>query len=160
MIPLIRLRAAFDQYPNSGRAGVALALDKSDDVLRKEASGSSQGHKLGFVDAIRALETLQNAGVDVAPVLASIVSHFGYRLAGDGAAAHDVPDLSVLSAEASQEVSELALAVVVANSDGVITQNEMKAAQSKVIEARDAITRLERAVAAKAAADKAAREAA
>lgn len=145
-IPLIRLRAAFDQYPDTGRAGVALALSKSDDVLRKEASGSSPTHKLGFTDALRAIECLQNAGVDVEPVLASIAAHFGYRLAGGVGASEHEPDLNILSSMANQEIAELALAVITANADGSISSNEHKAVQAKAIDAKDAISKLVRAV--------------
>lgn len=152
MIPLIRFRVALDFYPDTGRAGVALALGKSDDVLRKEASGASSGHKLGFVDALRALETLQNAGADIEPVLAAIVEHFGARLADFGEAAPTAPNLNVLSANATREVSEAAFEVIRADADGRISANEHKTIQIAIIEAKDALDELSRAADAKHAA--------
>ena len=144
MIPLIRFRAALDLYPDTGRAGVALALGKSDEVLRKESSGASATHKLGFTDAMRALETLQNAGVNIEPVLSAIVEHFGARLADAGEAASSAPNLNLLSANASQQVTEAAFEVVRANADGKISDNEHKSIQSRVIDAKDALDELAR----------------
>lgn len=144
MIPLIRFRATLDLYPDTGRSGVALALGKSDDVLRKEASGASAGHKLGFTDALRALETLQNAGVNIEPVLSAIVEHFGARLADAGEAASSAPNLNLLSANASQQVTEAAFEVVRANADSKISDNEHKSIQSRIIDAKDALDELAR----------------
>lgn len=147
LTPLAHFSDLVDQFPRTGRAGVALALGKSDQVFAKELSPANQRqHKLGLQDVTTVLRMLQQYdGIDVEPFLDAFVSQFGYRLAGrvEGCAEQD---LGVLSADAARKAGEASFVVVVADSDGHICDNERKETKRHVRKAKDALRTLDRAI--------------
>lgn len=158
LTPLAHLNDLIDQYPETGKAGIALALDnKSVAVLDKELSASSQKtHKLGFFDVMKIIRMSQKHGADIEPLLDSFVSQFGYRLAGQ-VEGQGAVDLDVLAADAGRKAGDASFVVVVANSDGHICENDRKAGKKRIREAKDALRILDRELDAKYEQDKRAR---
>lgn len=122
MNSLDALRRMVANYPG-GRAALAVRLDKSDEVLRKELSGSSAHHKMGLADAEEIATMCREAGSAEAHGLGTVFSFRAGMLA--------LPDclpgercLARAAATAVREVADVMVAITTAKADGNVSDND------------------------------------
>jgi hypothetical protein len=151
MNSLDALRKMVDHYPG-GRAAIALRLDKSDEVLRKELSGSPS-HKLGVVDAETIANLCREAGSEHRAAYANAVASItggGFRLPViDMASPGAVVSLQGFSAAVMRETADVAVTIAEGDADGTFSDNDLRSGMKEVEEAREALQKLEDAMRAR-----------
>ena len=138
-------RRAVDHFPG-GRPVVALRLNKSDDVTRKEIAGTSPNHKLGAVEALAmAVMCIEAGGPNAYDYPIAVASECGgrFELANPATdpAASPVQRVSGLM----RETSDVASTVIEAMTDGVITDNELAQIEREISEAEGVLQQLRQA---------------
>jgi len=123
MNSLDALRRMVAGYPG-GRPALAVRLNKSDEVLRKELSGSVH-HKMGLADAEEIATMCREAGSPDAHALGTIFSFRAGMLALPAAPAGAGPRcLTRATATAVHEVADVLLAVTKSKADGNVSDND------------------------------------
>lgn len=123
MNSLDALRRMVAGYPG-GRPAMAVRLNKSDEVLRKELSGSVH-HKMGLADAEEIATMCREAGCPDAHALGAIFSfHAGMLALPASPAAGAVRCLTRATATAVHEVADVLLAVTKSKADGNVSDND------------------------------------
>ncbi|MDO9357889.1 MAG: transcriptional regulator [Polaromonas sp.] len=142
MTTLDALRRGLDHLPG-GRAVAALRLGKSDEVVRKELSGTSPNHKLGAVDAlamaVMCVEACSPHAYDYAQAVASECGG-RFELANPATDITATPVQRVSSL--MRETSDVATTVIEAMSDGVISDNELAEIEREIAEAEGVLQQL------------------
>ncbi|MBB1599949.1 phage regulatory CII family protein [Variovorax sp. UMC13] len=136
------LRRGVDHLPG-GRPVVALRLGKSDDVTRKEISGTSPSHKLGAVDALAMAVMCVEAGSPNAYDYAiAVATECGgrFELASSNCDGGGTPVQRVTSLV--RETSDVTTTVIDAMADGVITDNELALIEREIAEAEGVLQKL------------------
>lgn len=124
MNSLDALRRMVAGYPG-GRPAMAVRLNKSDEVLRKELSGSSAHHKMGLADAEEIATMCREAGSPDAHALGAIFSFHAGMLALPAASAGAGPRcLTRAAATAVHEVADVLVAIAQSKADGNISDND------------------------------------
>ncbi|MDM0024104.1 phage regulatory CII family protein [Variovorax saccharolyticus] len=153
MNSLDALRKMVDHYPG-GRAAVALRLGKTDEVLRKELSGSHT-HKLGVVDAQTIAEICCESKTEHCHALANtFASNSGGFIRLPVVDVDHIPNLHKSMAEVIREMSDVTTTTIDCDSDGVISDNDLKRSLKEIEEARTALQVLEMNLISKNAAGK------
>lgn len=157
MNSLDALRRMVANYPG-GRAALAARLGKSDDVLRKELSGSSSHHKMGLQDAEEIATMCHEARSAEAHALGTVFSFKAGLLTlpvmemGD-----ERPCLSRATAQAVHESADVLLAVTKSKADGNISDNDRREVRREIGQAVSALQAVAAALDAEHAADNAGR---
>lgn len=124
MNSLDALRRMVAGYPG-GRPALAVRLNKSDEVLRKELSGSSAHHKMGLADAEEIATMCREAGSPDAHALGTVFSfHAGMLALPAAPAAGGARCLTRATATAVHEVADVLLAVTKSKADGNVSDND------------------------------------
>lgn len=151
------LRRMVANYPG-GRAALAARLGKSDEVLRKELSGSSAGHKIGLADAEEIAAMCHEAGSAEAHALGTVFSFGAGMLAlpviDMGDAKHC---LSTATAAAVRESADVLVAVTKSKIDGSISDNDKREVLREIGQTVAALQAVAVALKAEHAADNAGR---
>lgn len=152
MNSLDALRRMVAGYPG-GRPALAVRLNKSDEVLRKELSGSVH-HKMGLADAEEIATMCREAGSPDAHALGTIFSFRAGMLA--------LPDcptgercLVRAASAAVHEVADVLVAITTAKADGNISDNDRAYVLREVGQTLAAIQAVHAALEAEHAADNA-----
>ena len=123
MNSLDALRRMVAGYPG-GRPALAVRLNKSDEVLRKELSGSVH-HKMGLADAEEIATMCREAGSPDAHALGTVFSfHAGMLALPASPAAGAARCLTRATATAVHEVADVLLAVTKSKADGNVSDND------------------------------------
>lgn len=142
MTVLDALRRGLDHFPG-GRAVAAFRLGRSDEVTRKELSGTSPNHKLGLVDALAMAGMCIEAGsphcYDFAQAVASECGG-RFELANPVTDTGATPIQRVSSL--MRETSDVASTVIEAMADGGISDNELVAIEREIAEAEGVLQQL------------------
>lgn len=158
MNSLDALRRMVASYPG-GRHALAARLGKSDEVLRKELSGSSTHHKMGLADAEQIAEMCSEVGSPDACALGTVFSFKAGMLTLPVVEATDSPlCLSKTSANAVHEIADVLLAVTRSKADGSISDNDKKEILREIGEAAAALQAVTLALNAEHSADTAGRQ--
>lgn len=132
MNSLDALRRMVANYPG-GRAALAVRLGKSDEVLRKELSGSSAHHKMGLGDAEQIAEMCREAGSAEAHALGTVFSFRAGMLALPASPADAGPRcLTSAAATAVHEVADVLVAITQSKADGNISDNDRADVQREI----------------------------
>lgn len=123
MNSLDALRRMVANYPG-GRPALAARLNKSDEVLRKELSGSSAHHKIGLLDAELIADMCREANCSEALALGTVFSFKAGMLAFPAAPAGGGLCLQGATAHAVHEMADVLLAVTKSKSDGNVSDND------------------------------------
>ncbi|WP_046059988.1 phage regulatory CII family protein [Paracidovorax citrulli] len=135
MNSLDALRRMVANYPG-GRAALAARLGKSDEVLRKELSGSSTSHKMGLADAEEIATMCHEAGSAGAQGLGTVFSFGSGMLALPVIhASAERRCLRTATFAAVQECADVFTAVTKALADGSISENDRRKVLREVGEA-------------------------
>lgn len=147
------LSRAIDHYPG-GRPSVALRLDKSDEVFRKELSGRSPNHKLGVLDAAMAVRMCIEAGTPHAHDYATAVAaECGGRFEPVKAGESNASPVQRVSSLV-RETSDVATVVIESMADGCISDNELAVIEREIAEAEAVLQQLRTSARANNAASK------
>lgn len=153
MNSLDALRRMVANYPG-GRPALAARLNKSDEVLRKELSGSSAHHKIGLLDAELIADMCYEARSAEAHALGTVFSFKAGMLAlpviEEGERC-----LSKASAVAVRECADVLMAVTRSKADGNISDNDRAEVRREIAEAAAALQSVALALDAEHAADNA-----
>jgi len=123
MNSLDALRRMVAGYPG-GRPALAVRLNKSDEVLRKELSGSVH-HKMGLADAEEIATMCREAGSPDAHALGTIFSfHAGMLALPAAPAVGGARCLTRAAATAVHEVADVLVAITQSKADGNISDND------------------------------------
>lgn len=123
MNSLDALRRMVAGYPG-GRPALAVRLNKSDEVLRKELSCSVH-HKMGLADAEEIATMCREAGSPDAHALGTIFSfHAGMLALPAAPAGGGARCLTRATATAVHEVADVLLAVTKSKADGNVSDND------------------------------------
>lgn len=148
MMWLDALRTAVNQYPG-GRTAIAVRLNKSDEVLRKELAGTSSTHKLGLSDSQQIAEMLAEQGVDCS----------GFRVAVDAACMgvdqFRAACLHMLAADGSRELADVVTEIASSLADLHMSDNDLRRCSKEIFDVIGKMTLLLAAVNARHAADNA-----
>ena len=140
------LRRGIDHYPG-GRVSLRPRVDpaKSDEVFRKELSGSSS-HKLGALDALATAVMCCEAGTPHCYDYAAYVAREcgGEFRVHDGKAEPSIGPIQRISGLV-RETSDVTAIVIDAMADGVISDNEMAVIEREISEAEEALRKLRQA---------------
>ena len=154
MNSLDALRRMVAGYPG-GRPAMAVRLNKSDEVLRKELSGSVH-HKMGLADAEEIATMCREAGSPDAHALGTIFSFRAGMLALSAAPAGAGPRcLTRAAATAVHEVADVLVAITQSKADGNISDNDRAYVLREVGQTLAAIQEVYAALEAEHAADNA-----
>ncbi|MFD1839121.1 phage regulatory CII family protein [Paracidovorax cattleyae] len=157
MNSLDALRRMVANYPG-GRAALAARLGKSDEVLRKELSGSSTSHKMGLADAEEIATMCHEAGSAGSQGLGTVFS-FGAGMLSlpviDMGAAHHC--LRSATAAAVRESADVLVVVTQSQADGSISDNDKREVLREIGQAVAALQGVAAALNAQHAADNAGR---
>lgn len=154
MNSLDALRRMVAGYPG-GRPALAVRLNKSDEVLRKELSGSVH-HKMGLADAEEIATMCREAGSPDAHALGTIFSfHAGMLALPAAPVAGGTRCLTRATATAVHEVADVLLAVTKSKADGNISDNDRAYVLREVGQTLAAIQAVHAALEAEHAADNA-----
>lgn len=138
MNSLDALRKMVDHYPG-GRAAVAARLDKNDEVLRKELSGSPS-HKLGLVDAQSIAEMCCEAKSEHCHALVNtLATTSGGFIRLPVLEMAQVPNLHRSMSDVIREMSDVATTTIEGDADGVISDNDLKKSLKEIEDARTAL---------------------
>lgn len=137
MNALDALRRMVANYPG-GRPALAVRLDKSDDVLRKEL-GAVQTHKMGLTDAEQIAEMCHEAGLREAFGLATVFAFRAGHAYAIPASEVDESCLATASAAVIHEAADYLTAVTKARADGKVSDNDRKAVLKEMGELMSAI---------------------
>lgn len=158
MNSLDALRRMVANYPG-GRAALAARLGKSDEVLRKELSGSSAHHKMGLADAEEIATMCHEAGSADAHALGTVFNFKAGLLALPVLTMGDERHcLSKATALAVHESADVLLAVTKSKADGSISDNDKAEVLREIGHAVGALQAVAAALKAEHAADKAGRQ--
>lgn len=152
MNSLDALRRMVANYPG-GRPALAARLNKSDEVLRKELSGSSAHHKIGLLDAELIADMCHEARCAEAHALGTVFSLKAGMLALP--VVENEKCLSKASAVAVRECADVLMAVTRSKSDGNISDNDRAEVRREIAEAVAALQSVALALDAEHAADNA-----
>lgn len=159
MNSLDALRRMVASYPG-GRTALAARLGKSDEVLRKELSGSSTHHKMGLADAEEIATMCHEVGCAEAHALGTIFSFKAGMLTlpvidmGKGSFC-----LNSKTADAVREAADVLLAVTRSKADGNVSDNDKRDVLREIGEAVVALQAVAMALVAEHAADNSGRHA-
>ncbi|MEW5680425.1 phage regulatory CII family protein [Comamonas kerstersii] len=156
MNSLDALRRMVATYPG-GRAAIAARLGKSEEVLRKELSGTSAHHKIGLADAEQIAEMCHEVGSSEACALGTVFSFKAGMLTLPVVDSAETLCLSRTTAHAVHETADVLLAVTKSKADGNISDNDKKEVLREVTEAAAALQAVMRALKAEHARDNAGR---
>lgn len=154
MNSLDALRRMVANYPG-GRPALAARLGKSDEVLRKELSGSSAHHKMGLADSEEIAAMCREAGSAEAHALGTVFSFKAGMLALPARTEDSPKCLSKATAVAVHEVADILLAVTKGKSDGNISDNDRDEVLREIGHAVHALQAVAAALTAEHAADNA-----
>lgn len=153
MNSLDALRRMVANYPG-GRPALAVRLNKSDEVLRKELSGSVH-HKMGLADAEEIATMCREAGSAEAHALGTVFSFRAGMLALPEAPVTGDKCVSKATAVAVHECAEVLLAVTKSKADGNISDNDRRDVMREIGQAVAALQAVAAALDAEHAADNA-----
>lgn len=154
MNSLDALRRMVANYPG-GRPALAARLGKSDEVLRKELSGSSTHHKIGLADSEQIADMCREAGCAEAHALGTVFSFKAGMLALPATTLDGPRCLSKATAVAVHECADVLLAVTKSKADGNISDNDRDDVLREIGEAVAALQAVALALKAEHAADNA-----
>lgn len=149
MNELDALRLMVQHFPG-GRPVVAVRLNKSDEVLRKELSGTDPKFKMGLQAAMAISDMCIDAESEHCRAFVSAVA------ASSGGfiqlPVHDMAEAVCVRktmGEVIREMSDVSTSTIEGDSDGVISDNDLAASIKEINQAREALQRHEQALRAK-----------
>lgn len=154
MNSLDALRRMVANYPG-GRPALAARLNKSDEVLRKELSGSSAHHKIGLLDAELIADMCREANCAEAHALGTVFSFKAGMLALPARTEDGPKCLTKTSAVAVRECADVLMAVTRSKADNNISDNDRADIRGEIAEAVSALQAVAIALDAEHAADNA-----
>ncbi|MDN8612762.1 phage regulatory CII family protein [Variovorax ginsengisoli] len=138
MNSLDALRKMVDHYPG-GRAAIAVRLGKTDEVLRKELSGS-HSHKLGMVDAETIAELCHDAKSEHRHALVNTLStRSGGFISLPVFEMPGAANLQRTMSDVIREMSDVSISTIEGDADGVISDNDLSRSLKEIEEARTAL---------------------
>lgn len=154
------LRRMVANYPG-GRPALAARLGKSDEVLRKELSGASGGHKMGLIDAEEIASMCREVGSPEAHALGTVLSfQAGMLTLPVIDAGGERLCLSRATAQAVHEAADVLLVVTRSKADGNISDNDKRDVLREIGETVAALQKVALALKSEHAADNPRRESA
>lgn len=154
MNSLDALRRMVANYPG-GRSALAVRLNKSDEVLRKELSGVSPSHKMGLADAEEIATMCREAGSAEAHALGTVFTFNAGMLALPVAQPGAAKCLTKSSAIAVRECADVLMAVTLAKADNNVSDNDKRDVRREIAEAVAALLAVDQSLEAEHAADNA-----
>lgn len=153
MNSLDALRRMVASYPG-GRSALAVRMGKSDEVLRKELSGTSVHHKMGLADAEEIASMCQEVGSPEAHALGTVFSFkAGMLVLPVMELGSDRLCLSATTADAVREAADVLMAVTHSKADGNVSDNDKRYVLRELGEALVALQKVAVALVVEHAAD-------
>lgn len=153
MAPLDALKMMVKHYPG-GHEVVAVRLGKTSEVLRKELAGAP-GFKLGLNSALLINDLCIEAKSEHhMAFINSVTAHSGGYVQLPVIEMREPISLQRSMSDVIREMSDVSVATIEGDADGVISDNDLKRSMKEIEEARQALQRHEQAILSKHAAGK------